>query len=105
MSITTSVTNWVDARLKLLADEITSTVSADIGVLIFNTEAKLASDITGGVEQVISNAATNADNVISTVGGTVTNTMDHFTIDTASLAQAVAQAIKGLLPPFLGRNP
>jgi NAD+--asparagine ADP-ribosyltransferase len=104
-SLMTSLNNWVDARLKLLADEITSTVSNDVGLLIANLETKLTADIANSVEQVVDNTATNTEKVITTVGGTVTNTIDHFTIDTASLAQAVAQAIKGLLPPFLTRKP
>jgi hypothetical protein len=49
-SLMTSLNNWIDARLKLLADEITSTVNNDIGLLIANLETKLTADIANSVE-------------------------------------------------------
>lgn len=107
-----SITTWVDERLKKITDEVVAAVSAQIttdlgtlennvSLLLSQQEAEIISNITTGVDQVVTNAATNSEKVIETVGGTFTNALDHFTIDTVSLAQAVAQAIKGLLPfPF-----
>jgi NAD+--asparagine ADP-ribosyltransferase len=102
MNITTGINNWIDARLKLLTDEITAAVGNEVELLITNLETKLTDEIANSVDKVINNTATNAEKVITTVGGTVTDTMDHFTVDTASIAQAVSQAIKNLLPPFFG---
>lgn len=113
----TGITQWIDDRIQKAVDAIASAVTTELvshlgdvehnltvaiqqqtDVIIIN----LTKQVVSGVEQVITDAAGNVDKVVGDVGGTITSTMDHFTIDTAALAQAVAQAIHGLLPPFLG---
>lgn len=117
MGVMTGITQWVDDRIQKAVDAIASAVTTelvthlgdvehDLTVAIQQQSATIINELTtqvvSGVEQVITNAAGNVDKVVGDVGGTITNTMDHFTIDTAALAQAVAQAIKGLLPPIFG---
>jgi hypothetical protein len=108
-----SITTWFDARIQKLVDAVDEAVTMELGAHLSDLESELTkviqqqsnliitnltAQVVSGVEQVIANAAGNVDKVVGDVGGTITNTMDHFTIDTAALAQAVAQAIRGLLP-------
>jgi hypothetical protein len=111
-----SITQWIDDRVQKAVDVIAELVTAELAAHLGDLEhavtqaieqqsatiiTTLTSQVVSGVEQVITNAAGNVDKVVGDIGGTITSTMDHFTIDTVSLAQAVAQAIKGLLPfPF-----
>lgn len=104
-----SITTWVDDRLKKVTDEVVAelyvqleTLENNLSLLLSQQEAKILSSITTGVDQVVTNTATNSEKVIATVGDTFTTALDHFTIDTSALAQAVAQAVKGFFPPFFG---
>lgn len=86
-----NLTTWIDERLDNLGRSVADQVVLSVGQQIDNAVLNLGGQITS-----------NANQVVDHLGGAITNIAGSLTIDTATLAQQIVSAIKGLLPfPFL----
>lgn len=83
-------TAWIDGRLEVLGKSLAAGVVDEVANRIDSAESNILSALTA-----------SSNNVISTLGTTVQDTVGKVTVDTATLAQSIVNSIKALLPfPF-----